>query len=220
MRNDKLVKVNITSELLKKATIEFNKDKIYRMEFDLLTDCLNLHKKNDSIEAIALKCGIIDITNSTHLSQYKSYISIYDLAKHIKNIKNIDNRLKAGDETLVDEIAVTGHKNLLSFASKYCCYHNICIYGRDDYSIYDGVLSENLPVIFANPKYNDCYIEYKNKKVKLTNRRLFGISNYLKKYDYTVYNDAIGYILKDLKIENKRRQFDHLIWHYNKNSNK
>ena len=41
-----------------------------------------------------------------------------------------------------------GKRNLFSFASKYCCYHNRNLYERDDYSILDTVLKEQ-------PRYFD-----------------------------------------------------------------
>lgn len=216
MKNIKLKNIKITSAELMNATKEFNNNKTYKNEFELMKQCLKLHKLNNDVKDIAIKCGIIDITNSTHLSQYKSDISICDLVKHIKGIKDIDKRIMHGDPTVVDDIAVTGKKNLLSFASKFCAYHNICIYGKDDYSIYDGVLAENLPIIFKNKKHKDYKVYFKDKEVKLDNSTLFGISNYNKKYNYETYNEVIGYLLENIKLKNKRRQFDHLIWLYNR----
>lgn len=53
----------------------------------------------------------------------------YAVAKHILTIPNLDNRLKQGDISLVDEIKeVTmsdGKKrDFYSFATKYCSHHN------------------------------------------------------------------------------------------------
>lgn len=45
------------------------------------------------------------MTNSTHLSQYKSQLSLYDLAKVILDIPAFDVRLAAGDPELVNIIA-------------------------------------------------------------------------------------------------------------------
>ena len=216
MKNKKLEKIKITSIELMKATNEFNNNITYKNEFELMKRCLILHKNNHDVCDIAIKCGIIDITNSTHLSQYKSDISICDLANHIRKVKNIDERIMNGDPTIVDDIAVTGKKNLLSFASKFCAYHNICIYGKDDFSIYDGILAENLPIIFTNKKHKDYKVYFKGKEVKLNNSTLFNISNYNKKYNYETYNEVIGYLLENIKLKNKRRQFDHLIWLYNR----
>ena len=54
-------------------------------------------KKTTNIDKIALKISLIDTTNSTNLSRYKSKISLYELAKHIKDIKNFDARVAQGD---------------------------------------------------------------------------------------------------------------------------
>ena len=39
--------------------------------------------------------GLIDITNSTHLSQHKSKINMCEFSERIAKIRNIDERLKA-----------------------------------------------------------------------------------------------------------------------------
>lgn len=83
------------------------------------------------------------------MSQHKSKISTVELAKAIVAIENIDERIKNGYPEVVNKIArCNGKINLFSFASKYCCYHNKNLYGRDDYSISDTVLKESLPKYF------------------------------------------------------------------------
>jgi len=63
---------------------------------------------------------------------------VYNLVRHIVNL-NIDARLRAGDETLVEEIARTGHRVLFSFATRYCNRHN-----EDSYPIYDSFVQKML----------------------------------------------------------------------------
>ena len=67
---------------------------------------------------------------------------IYPVAKHILNL-NIDERLKSGDPTLVDEIAKINiggkEKYFYSFASKYCSHHN-----QLDFPIYDSYVHKVL----------------------------------------------------------------------------
>lgn len=41
-----------------------------------------------------MKIGLIDITNSTHLSQHKGKISMVELANMIADISNVDDRIK------------------------------------------------------------------------------------------------------------------------------
>ena len=118
----------------------------YGLENELISRCLHKFPGNTYPDLVAMKVGLIDITNSTHLSQHKSKISMVELTNIIAAIPDIDDRIATGDPEVVNEIARSNGKiNLFSFASKYCCYHNRDIYGRDDYSILDTVLKEYLP---------------------------------------------------------------------------
>ena len=71
---------------------------------------------------------------------------MYDLAKVVLDIPNFDDRLATGDTKLVNIIAKNIDAiNMISFASKYCTYHNVEVYKRDDYSIFDGIVKKALP---------------------------------------------------------------------------
>lgn len=198
--NDNSIGNLITNESIEEA---HNKVKIsdnYGREDDLITDCFMRFPKNDDVNIVAMKVGLIDITNSTHISQYKSKISVVELAESIVSIKNIDERIKFGDPEVVNEIAKNNGKiNLFSFASKYCCYHNKNLYGKDDYSILDTVLKKSLP------KYFDDITKTK-------------IQRWQDNFQYKEYNDYITRKLDELeiKIEYRKRKFDHFIWYYNK----
>lgn len=86
---------------------------------------------NTDSDVVAMKVGLIDVTNSIHLSQRKSKISMAELANIIAAIPNIDDRIAAGNSKVVNEIARSNGKiNLFSFASKYCCYHNRNLYEK------------------------------------------------------------------------------------------
>lgn len=90
----------------------------YGPENDLITRCLQKFPSNTELDVVAMKVGLIDITNSTHLSQHKSKISIVELANIIAAIPNIDERIKAGVPELVNIIARSNGKiNLFSFAT-------------------------------------------------------------------------------------------------------
>jgi len=105
----------------------------YGKEGLIIHDVLNAFPLHNDLNTIAMKIAVIDVTNSTHLSQYKSKLSLYDLAKVILEIPNFDERLARGDPELVNIIARNiGAVNMVSFASKYCTYHNVDVYERDD----------------------------------------------------------------------------------------
>lgn len=172
----------------------------YGKEGLIIHDVLNAYPANDDLNVIAMKIAIIDVTNSTHLSLYKSQLSLYDLADFILKIDGFDERLAKGDPSLVNIIAKnTGAINLFSFASKYCTYHNVEIYERDDYSIFDGIVRKTLP------KYIEGLTSNKIDSWRIT-------------YNYSKFNDCIGEYLdkNDIHIPFRRRKFDHFLWYANR----
>ncbi len=172
----------------------------YGPENELITRCLQKFPDNTDPDVVAMKIGLIDITNSTHLSQHKSKISMFELSNIIAAISDIDARIEAGDPEVVNEIARSNGKiNLFSFASKYCCYHNRNLYGRDDYSILDTVLKEYLPRYFDDITKNQ-------------------IQKWQDGLDYKSYNDYITRKLDELNItvEHRKRKFDHFVWYKNR----
>lgn len=110
----------------------------YKMQENAL-DKLFFHTypENKNIEDILVKVATLNDFYSTNI------FSGYMVAKHILELK-IDERLKAGDDTLVNEIAevVTNdgkQKNFYSFATKYCSHHR-----PYDYAIYDSYVDKVL----------------------------------------------------------------------------
>lgn len=99
------------------------------------------YASNSELENILIKCSVLNDFYSTNI------FKIYPVAKHILAL-NIDERLRSGDPTLVNEIAknVIGgkDKNFYSFASKYCSHHN-----QLDFPIYDSYVHKVL-VYFRN----------------------------------------------------------------------
>ena len=190
----------ITNEMIEEAHKQVKATNNYGKEDDLITDCFRRFPNNTDVTIVAMKVGLIDITNSTHVSQHKSLISAVEIAECIVNIKDIDNRIKNGDPEVVNEMARSnGHINLFSFASKYCCYHNKNLYGRDDYSILDTVLKESLPKYF-----ND-----------ITTGQ---IKKWVDSFDYRSYNDYLTRKLDELGINVpfRKRKLDHYIWFNNR----
>lgn len=172
----------------------------YGKEGLIIHDVLNAFPLHNDLNTIAMKIAVIDVTNSTHLSQYKSRLSLYDLAKVILDIPNFDERLAKGDPDLVNIIAKNiGAVNMFSFASKYCTYHNVEIYGGDDYSIFDGIVKNTLPY----------YIP-----VLTVNR----IDTWRRNFDYETFNECVGKLLDEnnIHIPFRRRKFDHFLWYANR----
>lgn len=195
--------IKITDEILEQAGNNVANDKTYGKESDLIKECFQAYPKNDDKKIIALKCGLIDITNSTNISRYKSKISVVEIVEILLTTPNLDERIEKGDHNLITDISSRTKNendiNLFSFATKFCCYHNIFVYGKDDFAIYDSVIKDHLP------EYTTGVSKYK-------------IDNLRKKHDYQGYLRIIDKILidNDIKIPGKRRKLDNLIWFTNR----
>lgn len=201
--------MTINLQDIEDANVEISKN-YYGEEDKFITGCLHLLPENVDPFAVALKISLIDNTNSTHLFQHKRQINLVELAKKICDIPDFDRRVKQGDIELVNELAkANGNVNLFSFATKYCCYHNRNLYGKDDYSIFDNVLKNSLP--FYNYYTDDQDI------VKITR---YELEQWRKGFDYKAYHDYIGKILESLEKKFGaligRRQFDRFIWWRNR----
>lgn len=123
-----------------------------------------------------------------------------ELCHIIAGIERIDERIASGDPEVVNEIARSnGRINLFSFASKYCCYHNRNLYGRDDYSILDTILKEYLPRYFSDIKQGH-------------------IQRWQDTFQYEKYNAYITRKLDELGIRtpDRKRKFDHFVWYKNR----
>ena len=190
----------ITNEAMEEAETLVQGTDNYGPENELITRCLRKFPKNTDPDIVAMKVGLIDITNSTHLSQHKSKISMVELANIIAAIPYIDERIADGDPEVVNEIARSNGKiNLFSVASKYCCYHNRILYDKDDYSIIDTVLKENLPRYFDD----------------ITRSQ---IQRWQDSSNYKAYNDYITKKLDEcnITVKQRKKKFDHFVWYKNR----
>jgi len=151
---------------------------------------LKLCPINTDITDILLKVSALNDFYSTNI------FSVYPVAKHILSLE-VDNRLKAGDVTLVEDIkgiTIKGkERNFYSFASKYCSHHN-----PYDYPIYDSYVDSVLRY-FRNKdgfaSFADCdlksYVLFKGALIDF--RAFYGLQEYnlkmLDKYLWLVGKD-------------------------------
>lgn len=133
---------------------------------------------NVNEEDVRTKISAINDTDIRHLSVQEEMIS------HILKL-NIDDRLKRGDLSLVEDIAhlsVKGHTHhLLHFASVYCNYHKpdvYPIYSDQHLDFYKGyIANNNLPL---DPNKLDTYDVFSKALNDLVERLgLKGKMNYL-----------------------------------------
>lgn len=203
----------ITNKELEYVEKEIKKDIKYGREGILIDSALKQFPLNNDISTVAMKVCLIDLTNGTNLSRNLGKSGgIYELAKKITEI-NFDKRISVGDTTIVNELAKWTKenigKNLFSFITKYCLYHNVHCYNKDDFVIYDSVVAENLSRYISDEDYKT-----------ITGKNLH--KNSLKKckynFNYEEYKNIIDFIIKknNLKVDKPHRKIDWFIWYKNR----
>lgn len=150
--------------------IKWDKLENYHLQEDALDKLFyELCPENNDISSVLIKVATLNDFYSTNI------YSVYPVAKHILSLE-MDERLKAGDVTLVNDIkgiSINGvERNFYSFATKYCSHHNPL-----DYPIYDSYVEKILLYFrdkdrFADFQTNDLK-DYVKFKVALINFRKF-----------------------------------------------
>ncbi len=203
----------ISNKDLERVANEIKKDIKYGREGKLIDSSLKKYPTNNDIEMVSMKICLIDLTNGTNLMRNLGKSGgIYDLATKITEI-NFDKRVAIGDLTLVNELACWTKekfgKNLFSFITKYCLYHNVHCYDRDDFVIYDSVLADNLYKYISKEDYKD-----------LTGNNLYknSIKKYKNNFKYEEYKKLIDFIIRknNISVSKPHRKLDWLIWYENR----
>ncbi|MDO4896742.1 MAG: hypothetical protein Q3971_05195 [Moraxella sp.] len=121
----------------------------YRLQENALNKLfIELAPNNTDISDVLIKSATLNDFYSTNI------FTIYPVAKHIMQVKNIDERLKNGDVTLIDDIktiTINGKtKHFYSFTSKYCSHHN-----SNDFPIYDSYVEKVLLYLNKTHRFSD-----------------------------------------------------------------
>lgn len=203
----------ITNEDLELYANKVKEDIKYGTDGVLINEALKKNPLNDDISMVALKICLIDITNGTNLSRNLGKNGgLYKLALKITE-SNFDERVKNGDISIVEDIAKWTKKelgkNLFSFITKYCLYHSVHCYDKDDFAIYDSVVSKNIYRYLSS----DEFYSITGKKLKKNS------FNKLKDdYNYHAYIQIIDYIIKknNITVDKPHRKIDWFIWYKNR----
>lgn len=150
------------------------------------------YPKNDDLLEITIKVSALNTLYSTQLHKY-----LFAVVDHLKNL-SIDERLQAGDISLINDIIQTPLSNgklyrCYSFATKYCSFHR-----PDVYPIYDSYVDKVL--------------------VYLQDRDKFAEGMAMDNKNYESYNNAILAFRKYYKLEEySLKQIDKYLWHLGSN---
>lgn len=203
----------ITNEELELYAKKVRDDIKYGGEGILIDEALKKMPLNTDRSIVAMKICLIEITNGTNLSRnLGKQGGLYKLSEKIIN-SNFDERVKVGDTSIIEEIARWTKKefgkNLFSFITKYCLYHNVHCYDKDDYAIFDSVVSKNLYRYISKDDFE-----------KITGRKIKANSFFKMKdeYNYNLYLNVINYIIENnnITVEKPHRKLDWLIWYKNR----
>ena len=156
--------------------------KNYKLQEDALDKLFfELLPSNEEISDILLKVATLNDFYSTNI------FSVYPVAEHILSLK-IDERLRQGDVTLVNEIqnvTINGvTRKFYSFSTKYCSHHN-----PNEYPIYDSYVEKVLKYFrktdkFSNFKNADLKDYQKFKNIIIAFREYYGLDEFnLKEID-------------------------------------
>jgi hypothetical protein len=137
---------------------------------------MGICKRNDNIEDILIKCSSLNDFYSTNI------FDIHTVAQHILSLK-IDERLKNGDLSLVDEIShveVNGKLHTFySFATKYCSHHN-----PERYAIYDSYVEK----VLVSMNSRDHFMDFKQEELKDYETYMRVIKAFQQRYGLMQYN--------------------------------
>ncbi len=141
---------------------------------------------NKKFEHVLLKVAALNTFYSTNIK------GVYRVAEHIYQL-DIDERLEAGDPTLVKDIAKVTFRDktyhFYSFATKYCADHY-----PDYYPIYDSFVDDML----RSFRTRDGLLKFKNDELK----------------DYVRFKAIIDDFIRVYKLPETTsyRDLDHYLW--------
>lgn len=192
----------LTEKRINDAALKHTKR--YNLTEKALEEVFKHYPDHKNVQGVIAKIALLDRLYATNLS--KATTDIVDFAQKICGIHDTDIRLQCGDVNLVCEISqIVPTKKPFSFATKYCCLHNIFVYQKDDYSIVDSHVKNYLPQYLKDAKKSGLKVDYISRNK---------LEYYQKTGNYSAIADGIESLLNEYKIllPNRRRAFDTFIW--------
>ena len=165
-----------TPQEIEKYLIKWNNLESYVLQENSLDKLFfYTYPNNTDINDVLIKCSSLNDFYSTNI------FSIFSVAKHILAL-NIDEKLKSGECSIVNEIAKVKindkEKNFYSFATKYCSHH----YPKE-FPIYDSFVEKVLLHFkkvdnFMNFSKQDLKEYKKFKEVLLAFKKYYNLNDY------------------------------------------
>lgn len=157
-KETKNIQIHPNAGDIKKVIENYRADKKIAAQERALTKLFTeTYPRNSDESEIIIKVSALNTLYSTQLRKY-----LFAVVSHIKNL-DIDDRLLAGDITLIDDIIQTPVDNgkvyrCYSFTTKYCSFHR-----PDIYPIYDSYVNKVLVYLQKRDSFaEDMVIDNKN----------------------------------------------------------
>lgn len=167
----------------------------YLAQNNALKRLFRLMPKNKSLSAVLLKCATLNDFYSTNI------FSIYPVAKHIQSL-DIDERLKSGDISVVNDIQNVDGRKFYSFATKYCSHHN-----PEVFPIYDSFVVKVLMYFkkdeFSSFEEDDLRDYARFKQILLDFKNYYNLDCNLRELDLYLWLLGKRYFPKKYKNKNK-----------------
>lgn len=188
----------------KEALKGYEKMESYRIQEVLLQRLVKEYPNHSNKAAVDTKVKLLNLFYSTGIQATNK------MSENILSISDIDERLSAGDKSLIPEIATLTfdgkERYNYSFATKYCAYHQPA-----KFPIYDSIVAMTFISFFEKgllPKYKCC-----NRKSTAKETYTKGeFTAKLKEYDFFVNVYDYFMDLYDLKDSFTYREIDSYIW--------
>jgi hypothetical protein len=143
-----------TEQLVRKYLDKFQRDKRYAPADEGLTELLRKFPRNVELGEVAVKAASINALYTAGI------LGIFQVAKRVHRL-NIDPELARHSTAIVDKIAAVRFKNkrrnVFSFATKYCSWHD-----RKNYPIYDRFVDRLLRAY----RGKDNFMKFRNDELR------------------------------------------------------
>lgn len=175
------VALDISSPCEKQVTKYLNKWEIlenYKYQESALKKLfIKTYPDNVEIDDVLIKVSSLNDFYSTNI------FSAFTVAKHIVSLK-VDERIKSGDITVVNDIALVtmengSKKNFYSFANKYCNHHR-----PEKFPIYDSYVDR----VLRHFRNRDNFYDFKNIELRDYEKFINILTEFRKFYELEAYS--------------------------------
>ena len=165
-----------TVGLVSRYLSEFRSDERYFLAEEAIIDLVEKFPSNKEFKHVLLKVSVINNLYATNI------FATFQMAHHIHSL-NIDFHLAVHSTEIVDKIAAAKFsdksRNVFSFASKYCSWHD-----QENYPLFDAYVEKLLLAYRAKDKY----ARFRHSDLRRYSRYKTIVSTFREHYNLTQFS--------------------------------